>query len=220
MSARDKLRLMAPTYNFTPEEWQYRLADLTTAATVCGLFAKVQFLPGLLSETLVITDDLIRERAKRWMREVAMARGITVTLHEPKVVREADYTPMPAARKAAISATRKAQCAPQTVKVDKRSSEQGKQRMRAAAKARWVRQKQDSAGYKHGTIDAYNNRKCRCDACKKASSEYYYMTKVRQELQSYLPPDQTKKWAGCAKMPRSLAFGEGTLDEVLSEIIP
>lgn len=136
-TARDKLRLMAPTYGFTPEEWQYRLADLTTAATVCGLFRSVRFVPGLLSETLFVEDDIHRDSIKkRYMREVAMARGTAVTLHEPKVVREADYTPMPAARKAAISATRKAQCAE---KVDERSTEQGKQRMRTAAKARWAR---------------------------------------------------------------------------------
>lgn len=135
-TARDKLRLMAPTYGFTPEEWQYRLADLTTAATVCGLFAKVQFTAGLLSETLVITDDIVRERAKRWMREVAIARGNAVTLHEPKIERDRDVWPhkQPAMPLQPVAK-------PDPVKADKRTTEQGKQRMRTAAKARWARQK-------------------------------------------------------------------------------
>lgn len=136
-TARDKLRLMAPTYGFTPEEWQYRLADLTTAATVCGLFRSVRFVPGLLSETLFVEDDIHRESIKkRYMREVAMARGTAVTLHEPKVERDRDVWPH---KQPAMPIQPLAK--PEPVKVDKRTTEQGKQRMRTAAKARWARQK-------------------------------------------------------------------------------
>lgn len=90
MKPSETLKLLAPMYGFYPEEWHYRLADLTTAMTVIGVFQTARFEMGLFSEMLVIEDEIIREKAKRWMREVARARGVAVTLHEPATIRDRD----------------------------------------------------------------------------------------------------------------------------------
>jgi hypothetical protein len=89
-SSREILRLTAPAYGFTPLEWHYRLADLTSAMTVLGLFTDAVFEVGVLSEVLIISDPIKREKAKRWMREVAMARQRAVTLDETNEMRPRD----------------------------------------------------------------------------------------------------------------------------------
>jgi hypothetical protein len=149
-SARDTLRLTAPSYGFKPEEWHYRLADLTSAMTVLGLFRAARFEPGLLSETLVIEDEIMRERVKKlYLREVAMARGTVVVLHDPPVVRDVDWAyrhvELPPPVPETVTTEKQARAFHvkhlAAAKVDRRTTAEARQRMSAAQKARHKRQR-------------------------------------------------------------------------------
>lgn len=90
MRASEELKLMAGQYGMVLEAWHFRLAELTTAMTVIGLFRDVAFEFGLFSEVLIIKDEITRGQAKRFMREVAIARRTAVTLFEPVESRPQD----------------------------------------------------------------------------------------------------------------------------------
>ena len=133
-SSRDDLYRLGPQYGINLsklEDWQWRLCDLAGAWAVI-LLKNAVFEMGLLSQTMIIPDEIERAQAKRFISQVAAAKGFPITFYDPiqKRPKDAPGTLIPEAEVIMLHVKQP------PIKIDRRTLPETKEKHRQAQKAR------------------------------------------------------------------------------------
>lgn len=133
----------------TLEPWLHELARLAGSSwPAANIFRHAIFEPGCMTETVIIEDDILREKARGFMRFVAIARGMACNLHEPPTIRDRDargvFLPeIVYLSGAAVFHVKHGEAPPEEAEEpDMRSSPEARHRMSEAKKVYWRKKRE------------------------------------------------------------------------------